>query len=152
MTTIESLIPTRKCLHEKEKPLSNKGVFITSFFSENLTNITETVLIKSRYRSDHSVVVYELKFNTFEQGKGLWKFNKKNYFMIRYMLKSKKKNIQSVKDQYNNSIDESAFLDILLMEIRGITISYSSYRKRENDKTEKQLIFYINELENSNDF
>lgn len=41
--------------------------------------------------------------------------------------------IDFVKDQYNNSIDESAILDILLMESRGITISYSSYRKREND-------------------
>ncbi len=39
------------------------------------------------------------------------------------------------------------------MEIRGIiTISYSSYRKRENDKIEKQLISDINELENCTDF
>lgn len=42
--------------------------------------------------------------------------------------------IDFVKDQYNNSIDESAILNILLMESREITISYLSYRKRENDK------------------
>lgn len=59
------------------------------------------------------------------------------YFTIRYMLKKlKKKRIQSVKDKYDNSINESAFLDILLVQIRGKTISYSSYRKRKN-KIEK---------------
>lgn len=41
--------------------------------------------------------------------------------------------INFVKDQYNNSIDKSAILDIPPMESRGITISDSSYRKREND-------------------
>ena len=43
----------------------------------------------------------------------------------------------------------TAFLDILLMEIRGITISHSSYKKREKEKKERSLILEINEIENS---
>ena len=35
----------------------------------------------------------------------------------------------------------------LLMEIRGTTISYSSYRKKERDKLEKSLIEEIGALE-----
>lgn len=39
------------------------------------------------------------------------------------------------------------------MEIRGLTISYSSYRKKNNDNIEKQLIHVTDtiELENSNE-
>ena len=33
-----------------------------------------------------------------------------------------KQHIQLVRDQYERSLDDSAFIDILLMEIRGITI------------------------------
>ena len=59
--------------------------------------------------------------------------------------------IQLVRDQYERSLDYSTFLDILLMEIRGITISHSSYKKREKEKKEKSLILEINEIENSNE-
>lgn len=145
------LNPDKKIFTWRRKTPFKQGRLDYILISENLSNITETVSIKSGYRSDHSVVVYELKFNSFVRGKGLWKFNN-NLLHDKIYVEKVKKLIVSVKDQYNNSIDESAFLDILLMEIRGITISYSSYRKRENDKIEKQLISDINELENSTDF
>ena len=37
------------------------------------------------------------------------------------------------------------------MEIRGITISHSPYKKREKEKKERSLILEINEIENSNE-
>lgn len=133
---------------EKRNPLK-QGRLDYILISENLSNIVENVSIKSGYRSDHSAVVFEFKFNTFLRGRRLWKFNN-NLLRERTYVEKVKEVIQSVKDQYKNSIDESAFLEILLMEIRGLTISYSSYRKKNNDKIEKQLISDINELENSN--
>jgi len=38
------------------------------------------------------------------------------------------------------TINDQLFLEVLLMEIRGKTISYSSYLKKEIDKTETKLI------------
>lgn len=43
--------------------------------SNSLSNIVENFDIKSGYRSDHSIVILELKFNSFERDRGLWKFN-----------------------------------------------------------------------------
>ena len=45
------------------------------------------------------------------------------------------------------SINDQLFLDTLLMEIRGQTISYSSYNKKQNHKKEKQLADDIQKLE-----
>ena len=46
-----------------------------------------------------------------------------------------------------NGIDESLFLEVLLMEIRGVTISYSSYKKKEKDNKERTLLDEIGVLE-----
>ena len=45
------------------------------------------------------------------------------------------------------SINDQLFLDTLLMEIRGETISYSSHKKLQNDKKETQLAVNILKLE-----
>ena len=54
-------------------------------------------------------------------------------------------NIPECKLQF--SINDQLFLDTLLMEIRGQSISYSSYKKKQNDKKEKQLAEGILKLE-----
>lgn len=47
-------------------------------------------------------------------------------------------NIENVADDtLMLTINDQIFLDVLFMEIRGISISQSSYRKKENDKKEK---------------
>lgn len=46
------------------------------------------------------------------------------------------------------TIDDQLFLETLLMEIRGKTISFSSWKKKQVDLTEKQLIENIQLLEN----
>ena len=110
------------------------------------------------YRSDHSTVVLSLQFNDFVKGKELWKFNvsllkDKNY------VNTVKKCINDVKEQYvlpvydtefiednaNNemiqfTISHQLFLEVLLIEIRGKTISYSAHKKKK--KTRKRKIYY----------
>ena len=44
-------------------------------------------------------------------------------------------------------VDDAVFFNVLLMEIRGMTISYSSFKKREKDQLEKSLIKEIESLE-----
>jgi hypothetical protein len=45
------------------------------------------------------------------------------------------------------TIDDQLFLETLLFEIRGKTISYSSYIKKKKDKKEKELIKEIKNIE-----
>ena len=134
--------------------------------SENLCNCIENIQTKAGYRSDHSVVVLELKFNTFTKGKGLWKFSNHLLKDHEYVLKVKetiervklqyanilynKENIKDIPNSYINlTIKDSLFLETLLMEIRGQTISHSSYRKKEQNKAELELEKEINEIEKS---
>ena len=111
-----------------------------------------TFLVKPGYRSDHSSVVLEIKCNAFQRGRGLWKFNNSLQLDKLYVDKVKD-TIQQVHDQYTgpldnklNDIEGQKFIEIFLMEIRGITISYSTYKKKD-DKREKKLIEDIEKLE-----
>ena len=86
------------------------------------------IYVRPSYRSDHCAVVVEVKFNMFKRG--VWKLNNsllkdKNY------IEEVKQTINNVTGQYmQNVIEEACFIDVLLMEIRGATISYSSYVKK----------------------
>ena len=84
----------------------------------------------------------ELKFNPFIRVHGLWKFNNSLLYDDVYVAKVKQ-TIQEVKKQYRKhstkyfddpnymeNVDDSILLEVLLMEIKGITISYSSYKKK----------------------
>ena len=144
------LNPDKKMYTWRKKNPMKQGWLDYFLISENLTNIVESMSIKSGYRSDHSAVICEFKFNTFVRGRGLWKFNNNLLYDKQYVDKVKQ-HIQLVRDQYERSLDDSAFLDILLMEIRGITISHSSYKKPKKEQKEKSLILEINEIGNSNE-
>ena len=48
------------------------------------------------------------------------------------------------------SIDDSLFFDVLLIEIRGKTISYASYKKKTEENKEKLLQEEIDKLEKEN--
>ena len=117
--------------------------------SESLSNIVEKLSIKPGYRSDHSAVVIKLKFNKFTRGRGLWKFNNSLLTDKTYIDKVKE-TISKVHDQYQHTDDNfnhSIFIEVLLMEIRSTTISYSSFKKKERDKIEKTLLEDIETLE-----
>ena len=45
-------------------------------------------------------------------------------------------------------INPQVFLDVLLLEIRGITIAYSSKKKRERQAKEFNLVKELEDLEN----
>ena len=73
----------------------------------------------------------EIKF----RGRDLWKFNN-SLFTDNVYVKEVKEIIHSVCSQYldifndndfqcKESVDESLFLEVLMMEIRGAAISYS---------------------------
>ena len=105
-----------------------------------------------------------LVFNDFKKGRGLWKFNNSLLYDNDY-LECIRDFILQVKKHYalpvyniNNlhqlpdenilfTINDQLFLETLLMEIRGKTISYSSYIKKKKDKQEKELVEEIKDIE-----
>ena len=120
--------------------------------------------IENSYRSDHSPVLLSLCFNKFVKGKPLWKFNNSLLKDIEYLNAINRKidevklqyslpvynteNIQNIPDtEIQFTINDQLFLDTLLMEVRGQAISFSSRRKKQNDKKERQLAEEILKLE-----
>lgn len=133
------LNPGKKIFTWRKKTPLKQSRLDYILISNSLSNIVENFDIKSGYRSDHSIVVLELKFNPFERGRGLWKFN--NSLLTDMVFIDKVKEIiDRVKSQYaynadihtcfNKDIDDSIFLEVLLMEIRGLSISHSSHKKK----------------------
>ena len=98
------------------------------------------------------------------KGKGLWKFNNSLLHDTEY-VKLVKKQIKDVKEQYSVHVynkealrdidnldiqltmNDQLFLEILLTEIRGKTISYATFKKRESVKLENTLTREIRKLE-----
>ena len=120
--------------------------------------------IEPGYRTDHSVIILSLQFEKFERGRGLWKFNN-SLLYDKDFLELINNKIQDIKKQYavpvynfdnienisnmeiGFTINDQLFLETLLMEIRGKTISYSSYIKKQKIQRENLLSEEINRLE-----
>ena len=126
----------------------------------------EDVVIKPSFQSDHSIVVMKLKLCNLRHGKGLWKHNNSLLKDIQYVNEINEK-IEDIKKQYavpvynvknlnsvsnadiQFTINDQLFLETLLMEIRGKSISYGSYKKKMNNKRELEIKSELDILENS---
>ena len=132
--------------------------------SENFMPSVQSHNILPSYRSDHSTVILSFQINDFKRGSGLWKFNN-SLLRDREYINIVKDCIQQVKEQYmlpiydleyiveneqnlEFQISDQLFLETLLMEIRGKTISYSSFKKKQNNLKEHNLEEEIKHLEN----
>ena len=111
------------------------------------------------------MIILELSFIQFKKGKPLWKHNNSLLYNKDYLkiindkiedIKKKQyalpvydiENIQNIPDQQIQFIiNDQLFLETLLMEIRGKSISYSSYKTKQGEKIEKELIKKIESLE-----
>ena len=140
----------------------------TRFFliSEDLLSSVNKCTTAPSYRSDHSMVILNIIFTPFKKGKLLWKHNNSLLQDMEYLNIINEKNndikiqysvpvyqTENIKNIPNNeiqfTINDQLFLETLLMEIRGKSISYSCFKKKENEKAEKQLIENIENLENN---
>ena len=137
----------RRYTWRRTKPLQQARLdfFLTS---PSLTQYVEHISINPSIQSDHFMVVLTLQFNTFTHGKGLWKLNNSLLKDIEYINMVNKK-IEETKKQYalavytkdnvdhipdydlQFSINDQLFLETLLMEIRGVSISYGSFKKKQ---------------------
>ena len=128
--------------------------------SESLSQFVFNTAIIPGYRTAHSGILLNLKLTNNERGKGYWKFNNSLLKDQDYIQKVKE-TIEEVKCTYNLkqnnindnenikfSINDQLFLETLLMMIRGMTIKYSSTKKRRTIEAEFKLENEIKTLEN----
>ena len=111
-----------------------------------MTDIIKKCSINPSYRSDHSSIELQICFNSFKQGKGLWKFNNsllenKSYLdLVNNVIKEEKlkyalpvHNTKYVEENDNieMSIDGDLFLEVLFLRIRGETVKFASNLKKK---------------------
>ena len=108
----------------------------------------KNAVIDSSYRSDHCIVILACNLTNFKHGKSFWKHN--NSLLIDPVyLKQINKKILDIKPQYalhvynyeemNNIqnedvqfvINDHLFLDTLLLGVRGESISYASFKNKQ---------------------
>lgn len=115
------LNPDKKVFTWRRKNPVNQGRLDYILTSDLFSNIVENFYIRPGYRSDHSSVLIELRFNSFERGCGLWKFNN-NLLHDKIYVETVKKKKKVVKNKYYQTLhgvksraiaDDSVFFDIL---------------------------------------
>ena len=152
-----------KQLFTLTRPNSNKRARLDYFLiSEVFYSDINKVDILPGYRTDHSMILLSFKFNKFTRGHSYWKFNN-SLLRDRAYVNEIKNVIDRVKEQYalpveniaikdiphNNltfTINDQLFFEVLLMEIRGKTISYSSFLKKQENKDEEKLLNDLKQL------
>ena len=123
----------------------------------------KSVAIEHGYRTDHSMIVLHCSFNTFERGRGIWRFNNSllrdhDYVnLVKSVIKrtlnqysttpvNDIRNLENENISYH--IDDQLLFETLLMEIRGETIKYTSKKKKIKDKEEREIEVKIKLLKN----
>ena len=123
--------------------------------SEELMSMVEKPRILPGYRTDHSIITIELRLSSFKKGKGFWKFNNSLLREKAYIDKVNTEISETIK-QYISPIHKDEDLksihpedmqftisEMILLNIRSLTIKYSAERKRQrNDRKlilEKQI-------------
>jgi hypothetical protein len=113
-----------------------------------MLSLLHDVSISPGYRTDHSMIELELKFNNFIKGRRFWRFNNSLLRDTVYVQKVKdiisETNEEYYSDQMNSnqtplSIDDDLFLEIILMKIRQMTIYYASKKSKERKKTKRTI-------------
>ena len=136
--------------------------------TNSLMDIIQSCKILPGYRSDHSRLELDLLLNSFTKGKGIWRLNCSLLRDPEY-LKCVKNCISEVRQQYaipvyqfdnldkiedkdiQFTISDTMFLEMLLLNIRGNSIRFSSRAKRQQNDQEKELQEEIANLESRED-
>ena len=154
---------TKRYTWRKRNPVKQSRL---DFFlvTESLLSSITSADIEASYRSDHSPITLNFKLNDFQHKRGLWKFNNSLLYDTEYLnavrniisetkaqyvlLTYNRENLCNIPDsEIQFIVNDQLFLETLLLEIRAKTLSYSSFKKKEQDKLEKNLIAEIKILE-----
>ena len=151
------LYPNKKEYTWRRFNTNKRGRLDYFLVSKDLMGEVKETKICPGYRTDHSLVKLTLRRKAFEKDRPYWKFNNSLLKDKCYVEKIKNK-IDEIKTQYaipvynldkikeighedmTFTISDQLFLETLLMEIRGKTISYASFVKKKETEMEKNLM------------
>ena len=104
--------------------------------------------IETGILSDHSILEITIKATGDKpnRGKGFWKFNASLLSDKKY-VEQIKQCISLSKNKYKDLLDHGLLWDVLKLEIRSETISYSAYKIKERNKLENDLKEKLDTLE-----
>ena len=126
-----ALHPNTRTYTYKSKSLKLKSRIDFFLIPKQLLNSTKKVETRSSIVPDHKAIYLCLQIDqTFKQGPGNWKFNNT-------LLKDKeyvnliKNSFPSIQEKYHDVENKQLYWELLKMEIRSKTISYSKTKKRE---------------------
>lgn len=151
---------TKKVLHG-----GNRSKLQLKEVDEDSVNFTDKASILPGYRTDHSAISITLKLPQNKPGRGYWKFNT-SLLKDKEYVNSVKHIIRENIERYSAlpydrihilnippsdiyfTISDQLFLETLLMEIRGKSISCSAWKKKQATQQELRLSNRIQDLEN----
>ena len=144
----------RRYTWRKKSPIKQARLDFFLISQDLLASVNKSS-IEGSYRSDHSMIILDISFVQFQKGKLLWKHNN-SLLNDKDYIETINNKIDEVKKQYalpvynmdqiNNIpddqiqfvINDQLFLETLLMELRGKSISFSSYKKKTLEKKRKR--------------
>jgi len=124
--------------------------------SEDIHNLVVKADIIPGYRTDHSAITLSMNLTEKQKGSGYWKMNN-SLLRDKQYVDLVKETIKETVGQYAASpyaretlmtmdkteiqfnVTDQTFLDMILMNVRSKTISYSTWRKKDRKKKEASL-------------
>ena len=127
--------------HSSSKPVifSRLDYFLVSdCFSNQVSNCK----IKPGFMSDHSIISICLNLNTIERGKGYFKIN--NSLILQPEYQEMIRTVIGEVAETNKDANPNTLWEVIKGNIRNESIKYASYKKKERNNRENQLIEEIN--------
>ena len=107
--------------------------------------------IKPSILTDHSLITIDiqLSFSECKRGPGFWKFNERLLYDEKYVLNLKDL-LLNLKNEYAEENNKALKWELIKMEIRNMSISYS--KKKSKQQKDHEIVLHNNYLRVSNAF
>ena len=136
---------------------NTKKGFISSrldywFTSVHMIYDLESTEISPSIKSDHSIIKISFKLSDADQrGRGFWKFN---YSLLKdpTYIEQVKRCIEQCKIKYKDLSNKSLVWDVTKCEIRSETISYATFKAKQQRKRIEELQTELKHLESQLDY
>ncbi len=114
--------------------------------SDNLQNSVAKTDIKSSYKSDHSLISIDLNLNETPKGPGVFKLN--NSLLLDTDYQNTIRNSLKTVTDFNKECNPNVLWELIKGSIRNESIKFSSLKKKQQIKREKEINKTIEDLEN----
>ncbi|KAL9953780.1 hypothetical protein ACROYT_G041245 [Oculina patagonica] len=140
------LYPNERSFTYESKSLKVKSRIDFFLVSKSVENWVVKTNTKVSNAPDHKAVVLELKILSEKRGPGLWKFNNSLVEDNEY-VELIEENYAAIREKYSDLKDDRLKWELIRMEIRRLTISYSKHKVKQRRIRETELQKRLEALE-----